>query len=73
MAASSFCDKCKNKVCLATKVPCKAVEKILKKVTTGRRNWQTPIEPFVLEKLAAKMDMKAKYGRKWSNRVDDMD
>jgi hypothetical protein len=66
MGEASFCSRCKNKICLATKVPCKAVERILKKVTTGRRNWLTSMEPEKLENLAAVRAFRIRYGKTWA-------
>ena len=42
--------------------PCKAVEKILKTVTRGKRNWETLVAGDVIEKVAAKRAFKLKYG-----------
>lgn len=53
MSNASFCSECSNKTCLQTKPPspCKAVEKELKKVSVGRRNWQTTVDPACFERM----------------------
>lgn len=43
------CKACKEQPCIKTGKICDKVEKLLKKITTGRRNWQTTIDPAMLE------------------------
>lgn len=44
------CKDCKTQECIKTGKICQSVEKLLKKVTVGRRNWQTITDPFLLER-----------------------
>jgi len=42
------CKDCKTQECIKTKKVCDKVERLLKTITTGRRNWQTIVDPHRL-------------------------
>jgi len=46
------CVSCKDRPCVKTGEICKDVEKLLKKVTTGKRNWLTYKDPSYIEAYA---------------------
>ena len=56
------CLKCAEKTCVQSGKPCKAVEKILRTVTSGRKNWETLVGGDVIEKIATKRAFKLMYG-----------
>jgi len=43
------CVNCKDRPCIKTGKICKEVEKLLKPLTTGRRNWLTYKDPSYIE------------------------
>jgi hypothetical protein len=44
-APLTACQKCKDRPCIKTGKICDEVEKLLKPLTIGRRNWQTIVDP----------------------------
>jgi len=45
-APLTLCQKCKDRPCIKTGKICDEVEKLLKPLTVGRRNWQTIVDPL---------------------------
>ena len=48
-APLTACQKCKDRPCIKTGKVCDEVEKLLKPLTTGKRNWLTYKDPSYIE------------------------
>lgn len=78
-APLNTCVDCKDRPCIKTGEICKDVEKLLKQVTTGRRNWLTYHSSDLLEDIAYKdeeghtcnMRTKEKGIRAKRNQIED--
>ena len=69
-APLTACQKCKDRPCIKTGKICDEVEKLLKPLTTGRRNWLSYCDPVFLENYSTE-DKVLIRGKRGKNRIEE--